>query len=73
MPRPGMNSGIWYQQCQMVERQLLYQTMSEAWALQEKLYKEVLFLQINPFSVVDSSMTGSGGARSVQLRLQHIS
>ena len=48
---------------------LKYQTMSEAWALQEKLYEEVLFLQMNPFSVVDSSTTGSGGDRSVRLRL----
>ena len=48
---------------------LMYQTMSEAWALQEKLYKMDLSLQMNPFSVtVDSSTTGSGGgARSVRL------
>ena len=47
---------------------LMYQTMSEAWALQEKLYKVDLFLQMNPFSLLDSSTTGSGGgARSVRL------
>jgi hypothetical protein len=33
---------------------LKYQIKSEAWALQEKLYKDVLFLQMNPaFSMVD--------------------
>jgi hypothetical protein len=43
--------------------------MSGEWALQEKLYKvDDLFLQINPFSMVDSSTTGSGGgARPVRL------